>query len=695
MSHAAAFSISSFRSVLCAFLIGASTAPAFGMDDTTATASAADTVDIEPFIRRDVFADIKLSPTAEYLAATLPLEDRTDLVILRRSDNKLMSRVVLVKNAHVREFWWVNAERVVLATDYRSGSRDYLVDTGLLKTIDIRGDYKALFLVSAPGRKIAYVDMDHDMRFVDGLRGDDRHILAIWEHKATHRTGRVIKIDLDTMAKVAEWDTPIRNAAALADDRGAVRFCWGLDKKDRHALYHRSRDDEPWALVATENAAEGRQWPVGFSEDGHQAYLWVERSGGADAIELWTPADGSRRTVYRHTAGDPSALLHQPLTKRLAGVIVADGKPSAHYFNPESQTAQRYRQIAAAFPDKIVNVTSWSDDGRKAMLEVWDDRTPGEFHVYDFDKGNTTHVVSRSTWIDSGKMARMQPFSLQSRDGLTLRGLLTRPASAGTQMKPGPMIVLPHGGPFGIFDAWGYDDEVQLLAAAGYSVLQLNFRGSGGYGRDFKEAGRRQWGRTMQDDLTDATRWAIEKGYADPLRICIYGASYGGYAALMGAVREPDLYRCAVGYVGVYDLPMMLRVGDTQRSEWGENYIEDWIGPPATTAAISPARLADRIKIPVFLAAGGKDERAPIQHTERMEAALRKAGVPVQTLYYAEEGHGFEQISHQREFYRRLLAFFAEHLGGRGSNAAPAASMPAADTETDERRRGRAGSIKR
>ncbi|HEY4559890.1 MAG TPA: prolyl oligopeptidase family serine peptidase, partial [Lysobacter sp.] len=237
----------------------------------------------------------------------------------------------------------------------------------------------------------------------------------------------------------------------------------------------------------------------------------------------------------------------------------------------------------------------------------------------------------------------------------------------------------PHGGPFGIRDYWAFDSDAQLLASAGYAVLQVNFRGSGGYGRDFRYAGARQWGGTMQDDVTDATKWAIKQGIADGSKICLYGASYGGYASLMGVAKEPDLYRCAAGYVGVYDLPTMHTAGDIAERKSGRNYVNDWIGPRDKVGEVSPTRLADRIKVPVFLAAGGEDERAPIEHSRMMERALRKAGVPVETLYFDTEGHGFYLVEHRREFYTKLLAFLSRSLGGE------TASAPVANAKTANR----------
>jgi dipeptidyl aminopeptidase/acylaminoacyl peptidase len=285
-------------------------------------------------------------------------------------------------------------------------------------------------------------------------------------------------------------------------------------------------------------------------------------------------------------------------------------------------------------------------------------------------------LLASRDWFDPEAMHPATPVSFKARDGLVIHGYLTRPKGSATGRLP--MVVMPHGGPFGIRDYWRFDDDAQLLASAGYAVLQVNFRGSGGYGRAFEHAGARQWGKAMQDDITDATRWAVAEGHADGSKICLYGASYGAYASLMGVAKEPDLYRCAAGYVGAYDLPTMHTDGDIQERASGETYIEEWIGPRAEVAAVSPTRMADRIKVPVFMAAGGEDRRTPIQHTKMMEQALIKAGKPVETLYYATEGHGFYRPEHQREYYTRLLAFFSRHLGGATASAAKPAPGSAA-----------------
>lgn len=228
-----------------------------------------------------------------------------------------------------------------------------------------------------------------------------------------------------------------------------------------------------------------------------------------------------------------------------------------------------------------------------------------------------------------------------------------------------PLVVLPHGGPHGIREEWWWEPWSQLLASRGYAVLQVNFRGSGGYGQAFQTAGYRQWGGLMIDDLIDATRWAVEQGHADGKRVCTLGASFGGYAALMSAAREPELFRCAISYVGVSDLALMHSRGDIQDSSYGESYLKRVIGEDADELAdFSPTTHAADIKAAVMLIHGGEDVRVPIIHAERMRKALAKADRPVEWMVEDSEGHGFYRESHRLAFlYEGVLAFLAKHTG--------------------------------
>jgi dipeptidyl aminopeptidase/acylaminoacyl peptidase len=260
-------------------------------------------------------------------------------------------------------------------------------------------------------------------------------------------------------------------------------------------------------------------------------------------------------------------------------------------------------------------------------------------------------------------MASMEPIALKARDGLALNGYLTRPLGKETA-KQLPTVVLVHGGPYGIRDAWGFDPEVQMLASRGYAVLQVNYRGSGGYGDAFERAGFREWGGKMQDDVTDATRWAIDQGIADKNRICIFGTSYGGYAAMEGATKEPDLYKCAIANAGIYDLNLMIGSGDVPQFLHGQNFLKMVLGDkPDELAERSPISRLDRLKAKVMLIVGGADTRVPAAQGEHLHDALTKKGIAHEWLYEREEGHGFYDEAHSAAMYEKIVAFLGSEIG--------------------------------
>ncbi|MBJ6978751.1 S9 family peptidase [Luteimonas sp. MC1895] len=636
-------------------------------------AVAAPGIDLDAFVKKDTFVDIKLSPTGEYYAATVPLEDQMGLAIIRVADAQMSTALRLGKNTHFADFDWVSDERVVLSVAEKFGMMDAPQLTGELYALDADGSDKQLLIGqrvagAGTGTRIQTQRADRVAAFlIDPLLEDPRYSLVSTERFALDPFTRAERLDIYTGRRVVAAVAPIRNARFTTDNTGVVRFAHGAGHDIVNKLYYRAGDGAEWVLLNDESASGHAEWPVGFSADNRTAYLTVEQASGPGRIVAYDIASGERTTVLADETGDPAVILHAPGTQVPVGALFLDGKPRTAFFDPQSADARLYRSLEAAFDGHAVYITSSTSDGRKVLLQTWSDRNPGDFYIYDTVDKKAAHVVARRQWFDPAQMAERRPVSLQARDGLELQGFVTLPA--GSNGRNLPMVVLPHGGPFGIFDTWQFDTESQMLASAGYAVLQVNFRGSGSRGRAFEHAGAREWGGRMQDDVTDATRWAIAQGIADAGRICIYGSSYGGYAALMGAAREPALYRCAAGNVGVYDLPTMHTHGDIQQRGSGTTYLREWIGERDALGAVSPTRMADRIRIPVFLAAGGKDERAPIEHTRMMERALASAGVPVETAYFPTEGHGYYDDANRREYYTRLLAFLGRHLGGKATAA--------------------------
>jgi dipeptidyl aminopeptidase/acylaminoacyl peptidase len=304
------------------------------------------------------------------------------------------------------------------------------------------------------------------------------------------------------------------------------------------------------------------------------------------------------------------------------------------------------------------------------LIDSRSDVSPGTFYLYDKRAGKIEWLADSMPWLDPKKLSPVKPVRYKARDGLEIPAYLTVPR--GASGKDMPMVVMIHGGPWVSGDHWRFNPEVQFLASRGYAVLQPNFRGTTRYGWKHFSSSFKQWGLAMQDDITDGVRWAIDQGIADPKRICIYGASYGGYAAMMGLAKTPELFKCGINYVGVTDLPLFLTIS------WSDYAYSDFVSYGAKTMVgdvdreldqlkkTSPTELAANIQAPVLMAYGAEDRRVPIEHGNRMKAALDRAGKKYQWMVGAGEGHGFRDMRNQEMFYGAMEKFLAENIGPKG-----------------------------
>ncbi|WP_334130756.1 S9 family peptidase [Silanimonas lenta] len=621
---------------------------------------------VEDFLRRDSFGLLRLSPDGEHIAATVPLEDRTSLVIFRRSDMSRTGHVTLPAKSHVIDFYWVNPERILFTIGQSDGGLEAPRPTGEIYGVNVDGSGQGAPLIGFRSRQRGGVDSGSTAgrvlfaSIIDTLPGDENRVLIATAAPGSPYTD-VMRMDARTGRTSKVASAPVRRASFDTDTRGQVRFAAGSGSDNRVQTYYRDGDGSPWVLINDEAETQRIITPLGFSADGKTAYLQVEEENGPDAIYAFDTATRGMRKLLADDDVNPYSSFASPTDRSLYAVMFMDGKPRFEYLDPESPFAQAHRAIQAALPEQVVYPTSWTQDGRYGLFVGFSDRVPGDFYLFDREAGKLQYMVSRASWLKPEQLAETRPVRFTARDGLEIHGYLTLPP--GTDGRNLPLVINPHGGPFGPFDTWGYEPERQLLASRGYAVFQVNFRGSGNYGRAFLRKGFRQWGGTMQDDLTDATQWAIAQGIADPRRICIYGASYGGYAALMGVVKEPTLYQCAIGNVGVYDMPLMFNAGDVPESRAGENYLREALGT-TDLESVSPTRQAARIQVPVYLMAGREDMRAPPKHTELMYEALKALGKPVEMKIYAGEGHGNYLQANRIDFANRVLGFLAEHIGG-------------------------------
>lgn len=665
-THTAAGTLARLLSV-CALLA----APVTGAQASDAMpATPSPPPPLEHFIQRDSFLDIKISPDGKHLAANMPVKGGSALFMLDSATLQRQGHFYAGEDLEVADFWWSSDTRLLISPAQRFLGDEAPSFTGEIYAVNVDGS-QPIALVgyrADDGRQHTRIKNRENESVwalpIDLLPGVDRQVLVQvepWSNRGSNLAS-IERLDTRTGRRTRVATSPVPRADFHTDAAGNLRFAEGLNADNEQELHHLPPGSEAWALLDSP-AKTGQQASVlGFSSDGSAVFLQVSRPEGPDAIERFVPASGERREVYRHERRDPDGPILSLDRTAVLGVYVRDPQRQMHLFEPDHPEAKLQLSLAAAFRGHDVQVTSATRDGRQAIVLVYSDRNPGEYFLFDRDTKRARHIGSRGRDLVPEQMGETRQVQIKARDGVLLDALLTLPPGADTGTRNLPLVVHPHGGPFEVQDRWGFDTGVQLMATRGFAVLQVNFRGSGGRGRAFVRAGYRQWGQAMQDDLTDATRWAIDQGFADARRICIYGASYGGYASLMGAAREPDLYACAAGDVGVYDLEEWSRRVDFKQFRWGRNYLRDTVGTEGLRD-ISPVHLASRIKVPVFLAAGENDRRAPVEQTEMMEAAIKRVGIPVTTLYFRGEGHGYYSLDNKRKFYAELLAFLDQHIG--------------------------------
>jgi dipeptidyl aminopeptidase/acylaminoacyl peptidase len=479
------------------------------------------------------------------------------------------------------------------------------------------------------------------------------------------------RVNINTGELKLESEGNVRTDSWLTDLSGTPRVRWDFNEdRESFEIYLRRDDSDQWDKVGEYGE---RDLPdinvVGFADDPKVAIVSSRQS--SDRLGLYEYDLVSRklgRMLYAHPGvdvGSPfGSLLYDRETKKLLGLTYVEDLWRVHYFDPALERVQA--EADAAFPDSaIVRVTSWSKDKTRVILYTEGPKNPGSYHYVD-RKARTSQPVGRLLpQLPAHELGDVAIIRYAARDGVKLTGYLTLPAGRGD--KNLPMVVLPHGGPE-LRDAVQYDELAQAIANRGYMVFQPNFRGSGGYGRAFAEAGHRQWGRLMQDDITDGVKALIADGSADPARVCIAGASYGGYAALAGGAFTPELYKCVVSIAGVSDLVEMIK--EERRAGPESSVYRYWVKrigdlekDEAEMAAWSPSRHADKFVAPVLLVHGARDGIVPYDQSQTMERALKKAGRPVTLIRIPSDGHNLARRESRLVLLSQVQRFLAQHLG--------------------------------
>ena len=624
------------RSALLGLLISG----AMTVTPPTAQAELPPLIPLRDFFRNPVEVGHDLSPSGEYIAFLKPWNSRLNIHVQKVGD-KEATRITSEKDRDVPGFFWATDDRLVYSMDQGGDENFHLIAIN-------RDGGNRIDLTPFPETRAGVVD---------DLRDDPEHMIIRHNHR-DKRTFDVFRVDVNTGDLTLLVENPGNYTSFVTDHDGRLRVAIATDGVNTSLLYRPTEEDE-FKTILTTNFRETLS-PLFFTYDNKRLYAASNLNRDKEAIVVFDP-DTAKETevIYEHPQVDVGTLLRSDKRKVVTGIAFTAAKRAYHFLDDTRAEIQRY--LEEQLPGVEVALASSNLDEDRFLVRTFSDRSRGAYYFYDHNTKELRHLVDVSPWLNPDDLAPMHPITYQSRDGLLILGYLTLPE--GVAAKNLPAVILPHGGPWAR-DTWGFRPDVQLLANRGYAVLQMNFRGSTGFGRRFWEMSFGQWGRSMQDDITDGVQWLVDTGIADRERIGIYGASYGGYAVLAGLAFTPEVYACGVDYVGVSNLFTLL---ETIPPYWEpmREMMYEMIGHPEKDKELlkqaSPVFHVENIRAPLLIGQGANDPRVKKAESDQIVAALRKRGVQVPYMVKENEGHGFHNEENRFEFFRAMEQFLGLH----------------------------------
>ncbi|MEW6992363.1 alpha/beta hydrolase family protein [Colwelliaceae bacterium 6441] len=616
---------------------------------------ALDLPSIESFAQHQKFYSIKLSPDGKHFSASMDNESGKRIVAIFNRDSGKITGVFNFKGSDFPiDAFWLNNERVAVNLGKKLGARAQPFPTGEVVAMNVDGKKrKMIFGMRAEESSRA------GMRLLDLIADDPKNILI----EEVGLRSRAFKLNVYTGRKVKAGMAPPGARSMIADNKGVIRFASGqesIEGKNYDQIYYRNGASEEWQLIDTIHADKGRITPLAFSKDENKVYVRSDKTSKTSGIYLYDIKTKVLEEVFVHPVVDVGSLDIDRKNNLFAVHHEADYS-HVEVLDKEHPLGRWYPTFIKTFKGAKVRINSTTDDMSEFVITVQSDKNPGTFYLFDTKTKKLVELFKAKPGLDSSLFGTTEAFKLKARDGLEIYGYLTLPNGKESNL---PLVIIPHGGPHGPRDYWTYDDDVQVLASRGYAVMKVNFRGSGGYGREFQTKGYRKWGSDIMTDLFDATNWAVKQGIVDKNRMCVYGASFGGYSALMTVVKEPDLYKCAIGYVGVYDMAILYDKGDIPTSEFGTNFLDKVIGHDEKQLhEFSPARHVEKIKADLFIVHGKEDIRAHYEHALYLKEQLDKKGIKYEWMAKDKEGHGFYDPKNRQELYERMLAFLDKNIG--------------------------------
>jgi dipeptidyl aminopeptidase/acylaminoacyl peptidase len=603
------------------------------------------TIAMKDFFKNPEKASFRISPDGRYISYRAPWNSRMNIFVQPVGGGE----AVQVTRDTVRDvggYFW-KGDRIIYSRDI-NGDENFIVFSASIDGSDVKA------LTPQQGVRAGTLDDLHN------IPGMEQRIIV----QMNQRNPQVFDpylVDVVTGEAKVLYDNKENFEGWITDHTGLIRIATKTEGTD-NVLYHRATEKAPFTEFKRTGYRDSFN-PLFFTFDNKNLYA-ASNLNGRDKVAIveYDMTSGEEtRVIDSNPDFDMGGLEFSQKRKVLTMTTWTGWKEERNIL--DEQTKALYAKLGPKFEGYDFWIYGENDEETMFMVWAGSDRQPGKYYFYDATADKLEEIASLRPWIDEAQMAEMKPIQYTSRDGLTIHGYLTLPK--GREAKNLPVVINPHGGPWAR-DGWGFNPEAQLLANRGYAVLQINFRGSTGYGREFWTKSFKQWGRTMQDDITDGVEWLKSEGIADPERIAIYGGSYGGYATLAGITFTPELYACAVDYVGVSNLFTFM---NTVPPYWEpfKKMMYEMVGDPKQDSllmrAASPVYHVDKIQCPLFIAQGATDPRVNKDESDQVVKALKERGVEVQYLVKDNEGHGFRNEENRFEFYDAMEKFLDQHIG--------------------------------
>jgi dipeptidyl aminopeptidase/acylaminoacyl peptidase len=643
--------------VLCLALLGASLAATAeeAPADVAARPSAATAPG--PLIPAAVFATPSryrapiLSPRGQQVLARTTVDGR-ERVLVQNLGSGAANLLPMPEKAEVQWYRWAGERRVLLSVAWPErvgaeevlGTRLFVIDLAT-RTAHVLADKDT----GPEGDDLVHVDPDGDW-------------VLLSQQKSIYEFPSVFRYELTTGKRTVVIKPQDRVWEWYADRSGVVRAGIGFFRKSWFMLY-RPREDVPFKRIGTVDYDDevAALSVLGLVRESDEGYVLSNARTGRYALHRFNYATQTLGEVlFEDAAHDIDDYFLDLDGRDVVAVTYVDDRPRVKWLEP--QWAAHQAELERLLPGKDVYIVSRDDEGKRLVVWIGEGIEPGEYHLFEV-ASKKLHLLARvNEQLRAAQLAATRYERYMARDGLEIPAYVTLPP--GREPRQLPLIVVPHGGPYGVRDELGFDPLVQFLANRGYAVLQPNYRGSGGYGRGFREKGNGEYGRAMQNDLDDGVDWLVKAGIADAGRVCIVGVSYGGYAALWAVTRNPERYQCAASLAGVTDVKRQFRytsalIAPRDRGDWEEMMVGK---NAADLATVSPLGAVARLTRPVLVAHGEADQRVPFKQSALYRAALSKAGKPHEFVAYPAEGHGLDNPANLRDWFERLDAFLTKNL---------------------------------